>query len=81
MQSARDGYVGYVPETALTAGITEATHEVAVPGTFLYFDELAYVNHEALAFELAQGADGAEGLNQASDLEDRCLRRVRRHFR
>lgn len=35
-QLGRDGYVGYVPAAALSAGIRTATHEVAVPGTFLY---------------------------------------------
>jgi cell wall-associated NlpC family hydrolase len=35
-QSARDGYVGYVPAAALAPGIIQASHEVAVPSTFLY---------------------------------------------
>jgi cell wall-associated NlpC family hydrolase len=35
-QFGRDGYVGYVPAAALAEGATEASHEVAVPGTFLY---------------------------------------------
>jgi cell wall-associated NlpC family hydrolase len=35
-QLARDGYVGYVPEAALAEGTIEATHQVAVPSTFLY---------------------------------------------
>jgi cell wall-associated NlpC family hydrolase len=35
-QLGRDGYVGYVPAAALTEGASDATHEVAVPSTFLY---------------------------------------------
>jgi hypothetical protein len=35
-QLGRDGYVGYVPAAALAEGAAEASHEVAVPGTFLY---------------------------------------------
>ena len=35
-QLGRDGYVGYVEAGALVEGIEEATHEVAVPNTFLY---------------------------------------------
>jgi cell wall-associated NlpC family hydrolase len=35
-QFGRDGYVGYVPAAALAEGAAEATHEVAVPSTFLY---------------------------------------------
>jgi cell wall-associated NlpC family hydrolase len=35
-QFGRDGYVGYVEAEALAEGIEEATHEVAVPNTFLY---------------------------------------------
>jgi cell wall-associated NlpC family hydrolase len=37
-QLSRDGYVGYVPAAALAEGIREATHEVAVPSTFVYPD-------------------------------------------
>lgn len=37
-QLGRDGYVGYVPAAALAEGITAATHEVAVPSTFVYPD-------------------------------------------
>ncbi len=35
-QSRRDGYVGYVPQAALSTEISEATHTVAVPTTHLY---------------------------------------------
>ncbi len=35
-QSKRDGYVGYVPEAALSTETAEATHTVAVPTTHLY---------------------------------------------
>jgi cell wall-associated NlpC family hydrolase len=37
-QLGRDNYVGYVPAAALAEGITAATHEVCVPGTFVYPD-------------------------------------------
>jgi len=35
-QLGRDGYVGYLPAAALAEGSVEASHEVAVPSTFLY---------------------------------------------
>jgi cell wall-associated NlpC family hydrolase len=35
-QLGRDGYVGYVPADVLVEGTVVATHEVAVPSTFLY---------------------------------------------
>ena len=35
-QSQRDGYVGYVPQAALSTETSEATHTVAVPTTHLY---------------------------------------------
>lgn len=35
-QSKRDGYVGYVPQAALSTGTAEATHMVTVPTTHLY---------------------------------------------
>jgi len=35
-QLGRDDYVGYVPSAALAEGRVEASHEVAVPSTFLY---------------------------------------------
>lgn len=35
-QSRRDGYVGYVPQPALSQETSEATHVVAVPTTHLY---------------------------------------------
>jgi cell wall-associated NlpC family hydrolase len=37
-QLGRDGYVGYVPAGALVEGTREASHQVAVPSTFLYPD-------------------------------------------
>lgn len=36
VQLMRDGYVGYVNGTALSAVIAEPTHRVAVPSTFMY---------------------------------------------
>ena len=36
VKSDFDGYVGYLPETALDATVTPATHIVAVPRTFAY---------------------------------------------
>ncbi|WP_242219507.1 NlpC/P60 family protein [Shinella zoogloeoides] len=36
VKSDFDGYVGYLPETALDATVTPATHVVAVPRTFAY---------------------------------------------
>jgi cell wall-associated NlpC family hydrolase len=36
VQLAADSYVGYVSANALTPALTEATHRVAVPATFLY---------------------------------------------
>mgnify|MGYP001604100124 CR=1 FL=1 len=36
VKSDFDGYVGYLPETALDAALTPATHIVAVPRTFAY---------------------------------------------
>lgn len=36
VQLMRDGYVGYVNSTALSAVIAEPTHRVAVPSTFMY---------------------------------------------
>lgn len=36
VQLVRDGYVGYVPEPALSAVVQPATHRVAAMGTFLY---------------------------------------------
>ena len=36
VKSDFDGYVGYLPETALDAAVTPATHIVAVPRTFAY---------------------------------------------
>jgi cell wall-associated NlpC family hydrolase len=36
LQSARDGYVGYAPLSALSRELTHPTHRVAVPATFLY---------------------------------------------
>lgn len=35
-QLARDGYVGYLPEHALSADAPEPTHRICVPSTFLY---------------------------------------------
>ena len=35
-QAPRDGYVGYVPQAALSEDVIEATHTVAVPTTHLY---------------------------------------------
>jgi len=35
-QSKRDGYVGYVPQAALSPEVSETTHTVAVPATHLY---------------------------------------------
>lgn len=36
VQAAADGYVGYVPETALTEDAPTPTHRVTVPRTFVY---------------------------------------------
>jgi cell wall-associated NlpC family hydrolase len=36
LQSARDGYVGYAPLSGLSRELTNPTHRVAVPATFLY---------------------------------------------
>jgi cell wall-associated NlpC family hydrolase len=36
VQLVRDGYVGYVNANALSSALTEITHRVAVPSTFLY---------------------------------------------
>src|SRR5262249_40283535 len=36
VQSRRDGYVGYVADTALGAPASVPTHTIAVPRTFLY---------------------------------------------
>lgn len=38
VQSARDGYVGYVPSAALAAPGAAATHLIAVPRSFVYRD-------------------------------------------
>jgi cell wall-associated NlpC family hydrolase len=35
-QLGRDGYVGYLPAAAIAEGSIRASHEVAVPSTFLY---------------------------------------------
>jgi len=36
VQLERDGYVGYVSASALSSNVTERTHRIAVPSTFLY---------------------------------------------
>jgi cell wall-associated NlpC family hydrolase len=35
-QLKRDGYVGYIAKSAVSADLTSATHRVSVPATFLY---------------------------------------------
>ena len=35
-QLKRDGYVGYIAKAAVSTGLTNATHRVSVPATFLY---------------------------------------------
>lgn len=35
-QTRHDGYVGYLPANALTPNISEPTHRICVPSTFLY---------------------------------------------
>ena len=36
VQARADGYVGYLPESALTAAVDQPTHHVIVPRTFVY---------------------------------------------
>jgi cell wall-associated NlpC family hydrolase len=46
VQLERDGYVGYMAATALTADVQTPTHRVKVPGTFIYPD--ANIKHPPL---------------------------------